>query len=267
MPAPIFLLTDFGNSDVYVGVMKAVIAGIADEAAVIDLGHEISPQDVRGAACALLFSYRYLPGGSVVCCVVDPGVGTTRDAVAVELATPNGPLHLVLPDNGLLTPLLDLVRRAVVLDDPEFRLPSPSATFHGRDIFAPAAAHIARGVPLERLGSGKEPGELATIEWPGVIHEGSEWRGQVIHVDRFGNLVTNLAGEVLQGDDWLVRFGGQLISGVSPTFAAVEVGEPVAYLGSSGYLELAIRQGNAAERWGAGRGDEVVLEARGGKGG
>lgn len=262
MPAPIVLLTDFGTRDVYVGVMKGVIAGIVRHAPVIDLTHEVPPQDLRTAACSLLFSYPYFPVGSVFCCVVDPGVGTAREPVVLELEGEGGLIYVVCPDNGLATPLLDRVRRAVVLDDPAFHLPRASATFHGRDVFAPASAHLASGVSIERLGSRKEPGALVSLDWPQPTRQGDGWRAQVIHVDHFGNLVTNLAGEAVSGDgrEWRVHSGSRTISGISPTFAAVPIGEPVAYVGSSGYLELAIRQGSAAAEWQARVDDEIVVE-------
>ena len=260
MAAPIFLLTDFGTSDVYAGVMKGVISGLAPTAPIIDLGHHIPPQDIREAAAALLFAQPYLPPSAIVCCVVDPGVGTSRHSLALELESPAGDLFLVCPDNGVVTPLLGQVRRAVVLDDPTYHLPRVSATFHGRDIFAPVAAHLASGVPMSRLGSEKPPRQLVTIPWPRPVREGDAWRAVVIHVDRFGNLVTNLEASRLARGNWSIRVGARTISGVSETFGAVDVGEPLAYPGSSGFLEIAIRQGSAAGEWGAAAGDEVVIE-------
>ncbi|HEX7003051.1 MAG TPA: SAM-dependent chlorinase/fluorinase [Trueperaceae bacterium] len=260
MSAPIALLTDFGSTDVYVGVMKAVISGLAPSSQVIDLGHQIPPQDVRAAAAALLFACPYLAAGTVVCCVVDPGVGTERAPLALELETAAGAIYLVCPDNGVVTPLLGSVRRAVITDDPAFHLPRVSATFHGRDVFAPVSAHLASGVELSALGSDKEPGELVTLPWPRAVGVDRGWRIAVVHVDRFGNLITNLEGERLREGRWLVRSGSRSVPALSPTFGAVAVGEPVAYEGSSGFLEIAIRQGNAAAEWGLGVGDELLVE-------
>lgn len=262
MPTSIVLLTDFGTRDVYAGVMKGVISGIAPAARIVDLTHQVAPQDVRAAAAALLFAHRYFPSGSIFCCVVDPGVGTARDAVALELVAGQGVLTVVCPDNGLITPLATSVGRAVVLDDPAFHLPAASATFHGRDIFAPAAAHLAAGVPLGSLGSRMDPSRLVRLDWPRPRRAGNGWRAAIIHVDHFGNLITNLEGAELTGpaEQWRVRLGTRTIEGIRPTFAQVAVGEGVAYVGSSGYLELAIRQGNAAAEWQASAGDELLIE-------
>ncbi|MEX2540481.1 MAG: SAM-dependent chlorinase/fluorinase [Trueperaceae bacterium] len=271
------LLTDFGTADIYVGVMKGVVAEIAPGAAVTDLSHEIPAQDVRAAASALLFSYRYFPAGTVFCCVVDPGVGTARRAVAVELGRPAGDraairrdsVTVVCPDNGLLTPLLEQgagATRAVVLDDPAYHLARASATFHGRDIFAPVAAHLAAGVELTDLGSTCDPDGLARLPWPRPQSDGDGWTAEVIHVDRFGNLITNLPGTDLAKpfDTWRVTLGERSVTGVRATFGEVAVGEPVAYVGSSGYLEVAVRQGSAAREWPAGRGSLLRVErARG----
>ena len=262
MATSIVLLTDFGTRDVYAGVMKGVIFGIAPSAQIVDLTHEIAPQDVRGAAAALLFAHPFFPSGSIFCCVVDPGVGTARDAVALELDTGQGVITVVCPDNGLVTPLSTSVSRAVVLDDPAFHLPETSATFHGRDIFAPAAAHLAAGVPLASLGSRKDPSRLVHLDWPRPRRDENGWRAAIIHVDHFGNLITNLEGAELTGQPevWRVRLGDRTIEGIKPTFAQVATGEGVAYIGSSGYLELAIRQGNAAAAWQASAGDELLVE-------
>jgi S-adenosylmethionine hydrolase len=260
------LLTDFGTADIYVGVMKGVIAGIAPRATVIDLTHEIAPQDVRAAARSILSGYRYFPSTTVFCCVVDPGVGTSRRAVAVELAGSDGVFTFVCPDNGLLTPLLDLPTlarvRSVVLDDPSFHLPNAGATFHGRDVFAPAAAHLAAGIRLPELGSACGPDSLVRLELSRPVAAGHGYVARIVHVDRFGNLVTDLAAEELGGSPgaWRVKVGEVAVAGLSSTFADVEAGEPVAYVGSSGLLELAVGQGNAAREWGIGVGAEVLIE-------
>jgi S-adenosylmethionine hydrolase len=260
------LLTDFGTADIYVGVMKGVIAGIAPGATVVDLTHEIAPQDVRGAARSILSGYRYFPSTTVFCCVVDPGVGTSRRAVAVELAGSDGVFTFVCPDNGLLTPLLDLPTlaraRAVVLDDPSFHLPNVGATFHGRDVFAPAAAHLAAGIQLSDLGSACAADSLVRLEWSGPVATGHGYVARVIHVDRFGNLVTDLEAAEFGGRPgaWRVTVGELTVAGLSGTFADAAIGEPVAYVGSSGLLELAVRQGNAAREWGVGVGAEVLID-------
>src|SRR3954451_17554392 len=183
MTRPIFFLSDFGLADTYVGIVKAVILGIAPEARIVDLTHDVPPQDVRAGAFAMLTAAPYLPEDAVVLAVVDPGVGTARRPIAVQA----GRRTLVGPDNGLLSWVVDAASEAVVLDRPRFWLPTVSATFHGRDLFGPVAAHLARGVPLTEIGS--PGGPLQTIPFPAVRRETGEdgetvaVHGEVIHVD------------------------------------------------------------------------------------
>lgn len=237
----IALLTGFGLADAYVGTMKGVIAGITPGANVIDLSHEVAPQDVAGAAFILEASYRYFPAGTIFCCVVDPGVGGGRLGVALRVeAVDVGPFFLVGPDNGLFAPVLEHTPATVaaVLDEPSYHLPGASVTFHGRDIFAPAAAYLAAGVDLRRLGSRLEPASLTRLDRPEPKATGAGWRASVIHVDHFGNLITNLLGDRLDPplENWCVAAGESEVNGVKRTFADVAVGEAVAYIGSNGYL-------------------------------
>lgn len=252
MPSPVVaLLTDFGTRDHYVGTIKGVILGIAPDVTIVDLTHEVAPQDVHQAAYALLASYRYFPHGTIFCCVVDPGVGSTRRAVAVALEHQDRTYYVVLPDNGLLTPILQQVtlKAAVSLENSAYHLRTMSATFHGRDLFAPVAAHLAAGVPLEELGPHVPTEDLVRIAWPEPQYTPGGWHIAVIHVDHFGNLITNLPGDVLEPSStgWTIQLGNETIRGVSRTFADVAVGEPVAYIGSSGLLEIAVRQGSARQ--------------------
>jgi S-adenosylmethionine hydrolase len=254
-PEIVALITDFGTEDIYVGVMKAVVLGIAPSTRLIDLTHDISPQDVRSAAFSLLTSYRHFPAGTVFCCVVDPGVGTERLPVAVELSSPSiGPYYLVCPDNGLIGPLLEQVPAtfSVVLDNPSYRLPQVSNTFHGRDLFAPAAAHLSRGLSLKDIGTEVVASSLSRLNWPKPYRRKEIWHAHVVHIDHFGNLITNLPAQLITPPRprWVVNVRGLLIRGISTTFAEVASAEPVAYIGSSGFLELAIRNGSAAEAWG-----------------
>ncbi|MGH2543093.1 MAG: SAM hydrolase/SAM-dependent halogenase family protein [Ardenticatenaceae bacterium] len=260
--APLVLMTDFGMQDSYVGVMKGVIAGIAPDASVIDLTHAIRPQDVAHAAYTLGVSVSYFPAHTIFCCVVDPGVGGARRAVAVEA----GEWTFVLPANGILTRVLDRwpARRAVALSNPRYQLPQPSSTFHGRDIFAPAAAHLARGVPLSELGESLSPGSLYRLDLPAMRREGEALVGSIMHVDRFGNLISTISRDQLEGQTgWRVQVHGTniVIPHMSRTFADVAPGQPVAYVGSDGYLELAVRNGNAAEEWGVGLGAELIVNS------
>src|SRR4051812_13389443 len=208
MSRPIFFLTDFGLADTYVGIVKAVILRIAPDASIVDLTHDVPPQDVRAGAFALLTAAPYLPEDAVVLAVVDPGVGTARRPIAVQA----GRRTFVGPDNGLLSWVVDAASEAVVLDRPRFWLPAVSATFHGRDLFGPVAAHLARGVPLTDVGS--PGGAIQTIPVPAVRQRlGADGQvlaahGEIIHADRYGNLTTSLTAADLPPDP-VVEVGGR----------------------------------------------------------
>jgi hypothetical protein len=257
---PIALLTDFGSRDGYPGVMKGVILGIAPGAALVDLTHEIAPQDIAGAAWALHTAWRYFPLGAIFLCVVDPGVGSARRPIALAA----GGRLFVGPDNGLFSYVLAAAPagEAVALDDTRFHLPHPSATFHGRDIFAPCAAHLARGVPLRELGSAVAAASLVTFALPRPIWQGELLHGHVLHVDHFGNLITDFAGALaaalLATPSARLAVAGRDISARAHTFAEGPEGEPFLLADSSGHLAIAVRNGSAAALLGAGRGDEVV---------
>jgi hypothetical protein len=233
--------------------MKGVIAKLAPAANVIDLSHEVAPQHLQEAAYILLSAYRYFPSGTIFCCVVDPGVGSTRRGLAVRARLQNSDYLFVCPDNGLLTPIFQNAEtiQAVSLDKPQFQLENPSATFHGRDIFAPVAAHLAADVALDALGSSLNPSTLIQLDWPQVSYQDNCWHAQILHVDHFGNLISNLSAERLEPpfERYQLSLGNVTINGIKRTFADVAVGEAVAYMGSSGFLELAIRQGDAAKAW------------------
>jgi S-adenosylmethionine hydrolase len=262
---PLFLLTDFGLADPYVGILRAVIATIAPETTVHDLGHDLPPQDIAAAAYALAASAPYLPHGALVCAVVDPGVGGARDPLAVRIETGGRCATYVAPDNGLLTPLLAgaTAVEAVVLDDPAYHLAPVSATFHGRDIFAPAAAHLAAGVALAKLGTVRDPATLVCSGRPSPRHEGRDLVGEVVVVDRFGNLISNLVSqpESPQGSGWQVALAGGPTLPLQRTFADAAHGDPVAYIGSTGRVEIAVRNGSASERLTAEVGSIVRLIA------
>jgi S-adenosyl-L-methionine hydrolase (adenosine-forming) len=261
--SPIALLTDFGTRDSYVGVMKGVIANIAPGMPVIDITHEIRAQDVAHAAHTLVVSVPYFPAGTVFCCVVDPGVGSARRAVAVEA----GEWTFVLPDNGILTRVMEQwpPKRAVTLSNPRYQLPQPSATFHGRDIFAPAAAHLASGVDMGELGEIVSAANLHRLALPRIHQEQGRVAGSVMHIDHFGNLVTTITQAHLRGrSDWRISVAGTgiVLRQVSTTFADVDRGAPVAYIGSDGFLELAVRDGDAASQWQVQPGAVVKAESQ-----
>ena len=238
------LLTDFGTADGYVGEMKGVLLAIAPDVTIVDVAHDVVPQDVDGARLALARYWRRFPAGTVHMVVVDPGVGTSRHPIAVT----SGTHHLVGPDNGVLSPaLFALDARTVALPVP----PNASHTFHGRDVFAPAAARLAMGAPLDTLGDPvHEPVRRRTPE-PRRLADGS-LAGEVIAVDRFGNLLTNL---FVRGAG-VVEVGGHRLPCVH-TYGDVACGALAALVGSNGFLEIARRDGSAAQALGLARGAVV----------
>lgn len=260
MTRPIFFLTDFGLADTYVGVVKAVILGIAPDAQIVDLTHDVPAQDIRAGAFALMTAAPYLPADAVVLAVVDPGVGTARRPIAVQV----GGRTFVGPDNGLLSWVADArggSGEIVVLDQPRFWLPTVSATFHGRDLFGPVAAHLARGVPLAELGS--PGGAIQTIPFPAARHDQDVHGrtvavyGEVVHVDRYGNLITSLTATDLPSNP-VFRVAGQQVDGLAPHFQPGTDGL-IALIGSSGLLEIAVPNGNAARVLGVGVGEPVTV--------
>jgi S-adenosylmethionine hydrolase len=242
----ITLLTDFGTADGYVGEMKGVLASGAAGAALVDIAHDLAPQDVDGARLALARYWRKFPLGTVHLLVIDPGVGGERAALAVE----SEGRFLVGPDNGALSPaLLHAGMRCVSLPIPAWAAP----TFHGRDVFAPAAAALAQGIALDALGGqAADPVIRRTPE--ATRRDDGSVAGVVIAIDRFGNAVTNL----------MARRGGVLaVAGrriaLARTYGDAEPGAPLALVGSSGLVEIAVRDGSAAAELGLARGSAVVL--------
>jgi S-adenosyl-L-methionine hydrolase (adenosine-forming) len=276
MDRTIALLTDFGSTDTYVGVMKAVMTRIYPAARFIDLTHEIPPQQVQQAAFTLLKTYRYFPPGTIFLVVVDPGVGSARRAIAAQA----GDYYFVAPDNGVLSYLLDEIDNPMVveLSNVAYQLTPVSNTFHGRDIFAPAAAHLAAGVPISAFGA---PMEHITqqLTLPLKI-EDKQISGQIISADHFGNLITSI-GEFHWSADYLEltpRFGKPLeqpirfpadkatiivdqhtLTGVQRIYGETKPGDLMALVGSGGYLEIAINQGSAAKHLNLASGATVVL--------
>ncbi len=265
-PCCVSLLTDFGLEDEYVGVMKAVILGLASSARIVDLCHQIPPQDVRAAALLLDGAYRFFPPGTVHVCVVDPGVGGQRRIVCLQAA---GFLFLA-PDNGLLTPILARHHgqaSAWSVENPAYFLRQVSATFHGRDIFAPVAAHLCQGLDPARLGPRISPGGLVRLHLPRPRLAGDCITGQVVHVDRFGNLATNISADLLapwlnEGATVSVHLGRTTINGIVASYQEAAAGQPLAIIASRGTLEIAVREGSAAERLQAGAGTEVRVRRR-----
>jgi len=260
----IALLTDFGLSDAYVGTMKGVMLAICPTAHLVDISHAVQPQNVRQAAYVLLTAFRHFPPDTIFLIVVDPGVGTAREPVAVQ--TNHG--IFVAPDNGVLTFVLPHVKvqQTAILKNPAYRLPTASQTFHGRDIFSPAAAHLATGVPVDALGPAlpalKQLPEPCLDIAPAHIH------GEVLHIDHFGNIITSIGQLVWTTSDTLeldpqfgprtssprtlyatcrVTIGNQMLETIRMTYGDVSPGTLTALVGSSGQLEIGMNQGNAAQ--------------------
>ena len=250
----IALATDFGYKDPYVGVMKAVIKSINPEAEIIDLTHGIERHNVLEAAVVIAVSAKYFPTGTIFVVVVDPGVGGPRRAILIETTN----YVLIGPDNGCLTLLasIDGVKRVFDISSSKYRLPEVSYTFHGRDVFAPVAAWVSRGVPLEEVGEEIEYGSLVKLSasLPRIHAEKGVIEGEVLYVDVFGNVMTNITVRDLKalslsyGRTLKIHVDGKEHCCVfEKSFSVVPVGELACYVNSWGYLEIAINRGNAAE--------------------
>jgi S-adenosyl-L-methionine hydrolase (adenosine-forming) len=260
MTRPIVFCTDYGLSDEFVGVCKGVIARIAPQAQVIDLTHAIRRQDVVHGALVLGRAARFMPKDAVFLAVVDPGVGTSRRPIAVRSGSGG---VLVGPDNGLLSMAWDQLggaEAAVEISSEDILLRPVSETFHGRDVFAPAAAHMASDAPLEGLGPGVPVSELETVDLAKPMVAGGVVGGRVVGVDGFGNVQLNVTASDLEaaGLRDAVELGDRRIPIVG-TFADVPPGRAGALIDSQGFLAIAVNRGNAAESLGLGRGDPVVL--------
>lgn len=232
--------------------MKCVIESIARGAVVIDLVHELPPQDVRAGALALSAALPYLPQGAVVVAVVDPGVGTTRRAIAGEA---HG-ITFVGPDNGLLAPALEHATTIVEVVEERFFLRQVSNTFHGRDVFAPVAAHLASGVALDELGP--RINTIVPLSLPTAKRTKHGARGEIMSIDRYGNAITNVPNEWLTAGAE-VRVHGEVVAKIARTYGAVDHGEAVAVPSSGGTLEIAVNGGSAAESLRLGVGDIVEI--------
>jgi S-adenosyl-L-methionine hydrolase (adenosine-forming) len=266
----ITLTTDFGTQDGYAGILKGVIWQIAPDAQVADLSHTVKPQDILGGALVLGRSAPYFPQGTVHLAVVDPGVGTARRALAARL----GGCFFVGPDNGLLTLLYRQAERSsapgenaspaieiVCLDQPRWWRKSLSRSFHGRDIFAPVAAHLANGVALAELGTPIHDPVLQYLPMAQVLDDG--WRGQVLHIDHFGNVATNIERKHLAAFSSVqVRIGVEIVArGLVNSFGDAEPGRLVAMIDSDDRLALCVVNGNAARRLGVQVGDVLDVLA------
>jgi S-adenosylmethionine hydrolase len=257
----ITLTTDFGPKDPFVGIMKGVIAGINPAAHVIDLSHGVAPQDIMGAALILRHSAGHFPRGSIHVAVVDPGVGSARRPILIDA----GENYFIGPDNGVLSLALGNEKpiRIIHLSNADFHRRPVSATFHGRDIFAPVAAHLSRGIDAGGLGVPVE--DFTRISWPEVAKSQAVLQGEIVYIDTFGNLFTNVSErdlEALPSKQLAVSVRDVVIHGLAANYAAGGTGHYVALINSWGLLEIALYRGNAQHRCGARVGDKIQIRAQ-----
>jgi S-adenosylmethionine hydrolase len=257
----IALLTDFGTRDHYAGTMKGVALGICPDATLIDITHDVPAHDILAGALELAASYRYFPPGTIFLVVVDPGVGSARRGIAAEA----GDFKFVAPDNGVLTIVFDESppKKAVELSERRYARPTVSRTFEGRDRFAPAAAWLAKGVELTALG--RPAGSIHRLEVPRPEVAPTAVVGEVLRVDRFGNLITNIDRKTfdklasMASSQLTIKVGDRQVARVVSTYADAAAGELCALFGSSDHLEIAVNGGSAATELAEGRGARVYV--------
>jgi S-adenosylmethionine hydrolase len=259
----ITILSDFGTDDEYVGVMKGVILSICPAASIVDITHRIDPQDIQQAAYLILSYYPFFPKGTVHIVVVDPGVGSQRNILAVS----HQKHFFIAPDNGVLTLLLNSEKsdKIIRVDNADFFLESPSSTFHGRDIFAAVGAHISCSTQLDELGARIVSKDTVRLEGLNCrISETGELVGKIISIDHFGNLITNIDAISLnafcQADALKspqIQIGASVINGLSNTYSDAAPAAALALVGSRNYLEIAVNGGNAARKMKAQKGDSI----------
>jgi S-adenosylmethionine hydrolase len=276
MASVITLTTDFGTGDAYVASMKGVILTINPKAVIVDICHSIEPQNILQAAFILSTAYRYFPEGTIHLAVVDPGVGSQRKAVILK--TPKA--FFIAPDNGVLSYIIDELDaapakpahhfspspeqrklgtglEAVAITNPDFWRKPVSTTFHGRDIFAPAAAHLSLGTALQKFGDSLS--HIFTFRIPQPLRDNQgNLTGCILHIDNFGNLITNIRSDDLPGEKVTITIGSRHIDGISQFYSEKE--GLAAIIGSSGYLEISLKNGNAAAFLGMKVGDEIRLK-------
>ena len=262
----ITLLTDFGTRDEYVGLMKGVILSINPSATIVDITHRIDSQDITQAAYAIRSAYRYFPSGSVHLVVVDPGVGTERSMLALEMENQ----YFVAPDNGVLTLLFneEAVSALINLTNSTYFLETVSRTFHGRDIFAPVGAHLTRGVTLHEMGDTISLSEVVRLEnLNPCVSANGEIAGIIVAIDHFGNLITNIDFQLLAPNHLpgstrkvRIRIGSHYINGIGETYENGAPNIPLALIGSRGFLEIAVNRGRADVVLNARKGDAVQVE-------
>ncbi len=257
----ITLTSDFGTKDTYVGVMKGVILSISPSSNVIDLTHEIPAQNVAVGAWQISKAYSYFPSETIHLVVVDPGVGSDRRAV-ISLINNH---TFVCPDNGLLSIISkeSPMGNSVAIENDSYFLPHISNTFHGRDIFAPVAAYLAKGIPMSEFGPSVD--NLHKINFSHINSDNSQIEGQIIWIDNFGNAVTNISqqsiNQILPNLELQISFANQKIFGLCSAYNQAKIGEAIAIIGSSEHLEISVNQGSAQQLYGLSIGDFVSVNA------
>ncbi|HTN70117.1 MAG TPA: SAM-dependent chlorinase/fluorinase [Methylomirabilota bacterium] len=254
----ITLTTDFGSVDPFVGIIKGVIAGINPAAQVVDISHGVPPQDIMAAALILRHSVSYFPRGTIHVVVVDPGVGSDRRPLLIE----SSGNYFVGPDNGVLSLALDGKEptQIIRLSHPRYHLQPTSATFHGRDIFAPVAAHLSLGIAPASFG--EAVGDFVRLNCPEAVRSQGKIDGEILYIDSFGNLFTNIAEldlQVLAGHSLTISLGNLTVSGLASNYASAASDKLVAVINGWGLLELALYKGSAQRRTGAKIGDRVQI--------
>lgn len=254
----ITLTSDFGLQDHYVSAMKAAILEVAPEARMVDISHEIPPQDIMAGAWVIRNVAFMYPKGTIHLVVVDPGVGTNRNPVVVKMSGH----YFVGPDNGIFSLLYDQYKyEAIKLNKPEYWRERRANTFDGRDIFGPIAAHLSNGVAMQDLGDPIE--EMVVYHWAVPIGDKDGLQGWVLHIDRFGNLITNITESLIReyvGDRKVkVYVGTTVVNDIVNTFGDVEEGDPAVFIGSSGMLEIGVNKGNAAELLSVHKGAQISI--------
>jgi len=256
----ITLTTDFGAQDWFVGTLKGVILTINPHARIVDISHEIRGGDIRAGAFALASAYSYFPTGTIHLAIDDPGVGGNRRAIAVQTRR-----HIFVgPDNGIISwaTARESVRKIHELSNASYFLQPVSRTFHGRDIFTPIAAHLSRGIRVKNLGRSLK--DFAQLKWPAPRRGQNRIQGEVVYVDRFGNAITNIEDALLAklaSKKIQVFINKRHVCQVASHYEAVPKGRPVAVAGSSGFLEIAVNGGSAADRFGLKNGHTISLKA------
>jgi hypothetical protein len=266
MPLVISLITDFGIEDTYAGVLKGVILSISPGCSIVDITHHIPPQDVRAACFALSTSYTYFPKKTIHLVIVDPGVGSNRRPLLIEAED----YFFIGPDNGVFTSILVKpgLKSVIAITNGEYFLTEVSSTFHGRDIFAPVAAHLANGCPPSSFGAPVADYVLLDLPQPVVLKPG-EAQGTIFHIDRFGNLVTSFSREHIKqitgNRTFRIECAGRIITKIAPSYSFAQPGELCGVFGSSNYLEISVTNGSARDMLNAQCGDCVKITAADGE--